>query len=94
LIVDDVITAGTSVNLSVEIIHNTGAISTGVAIALDRQEQGQNKLSAMQEVELQHGIKVISIITLENLIEYLQQQTGKGDHLEKIIQYRQLYGVT
>ncbi len=94
LIVDDVISAGTSVNFSVKIIHKTGAIPAGVAIALDRQEQGQEKLSAVQEVELRHGIKVISIITLDDIVKFIEEQTGMSDDLARISQYREEYGVS
>ena len=92
LIVDDVISAGTSVNQSVKIIHQAGAKAAGVAIAIDRMEQGQGKLSAAREVEQYHHLEVISIITLDNLIEYLQQQPAMEEHLIKINEYRKLYG--
>ncbi len=93
LITDDVISAGTSVNNSVKIIREFNAVAIGVAIALDRQERGLGDLSAVQEVEQQHEIKVISIITLDNLIEYLQGQTGMSEHIARINQYREQYGV-
>ena len=93
LIIDDVISAGTSVNLSVEIISQAGASTTGVAIALDRQERGEGELSAVQEVEQRHQIKVISIITLENLIEYLEKIPRMSENLDKIRQYSDTYGV-
>lgn len=93
LIIDDVISAGTSINHSVRLIQKAGAIPAGVAISLDRQERGQNTLSAVQEVEQRHNLKVVSIITLENLIEYLQTRTDPAEYLEKIAQYRQQYGI-
>jgi len=93
MIIDDVISAGTSVNLSVEIINQAGATITGVAVALDRQERGEGELSAVQEVEQRHQIKVISIITLENLIEYLEKIPSMAENLDKIRQYREAYGV-
>lgn len=92
LIVDDVISAGTSVNHAVEIIHNAGAKAVGVIIAMDRLERGQGKYSATREVEQSHDLEVLSIITLDNLIEYLQQQSGMKEHLDKINAYRKLYG--
>jgi orotate phosphoribosyltransferase len=92
MIIDDVISAGTSVNLSVEIIKQAGATSAGVTIALDRQERGEDKLSAVQEVEQRHQIKVISIITLENMIEYLEKTPSMVENLDKIRQYRESYG--
>jgi len=93
LIIDDVISAGTSVNLSVEIIKQAGATTTGVAIALDRQERGEGELSAVQEVEQRHQIRVISIITLEDLIEYLEKIPSMSENLDKIRQYSEAYGV-
>jgi orotate phosphoribosyltransferase len=93
IIIDDVISAGTSVNLSVEIINQAGATATGAAIALDRQERGEGKLSAVEEVEQRHQIKVVSIITLENLIEYLEKIPRMSENLDKIRQYRESYGV-
>ena len=74
LIVDDVITAGTAVRESLEIIRAAGATPAGVALALDRQERGSGTLSAVQEVEQQHGLKCVSIITLADLIEALSQR--------------------
>lgn len=92
LIIDDVISAGTSVNLSVEIIKQAGATTAGVAIALDRQEKGEGELSAVQEVEQRHQIIVISIITLENMIEYLEKIPSMSENLGRIRQYRESYG--
>lgn len=91
LIIDDVISAGTSVNLSVEIIKQAGATTAGVAIALDRQEKGEGELSAVQEVEQRHQIIVISIITLENMIEYLEKIPSMSENLGRIRQYRESY---
>jgi len=93
IIIDDVISAGTSVNLSVEIIKQAGATAAGVAVALDRQERGEGELSAVQEVEQRHQIKVISIITLENMIEYLEKVPSMSENLDSIRQYRESYGV-
>ncbi|MCK5432247.1 MAG: orotate phosphoribosyltransferase [Gammaproteobacteria bacterium] len=92
LIIDDVISAGTSVNLSVEIIKQAGATTAGVAIALDRQERGEGELSAVQEVEQRHQIEVISIVTLENMIEYLEKIPAMAENLDKIRRYRESYG--
>jgi len=91
IIVDDVITAGTSVRESVEIIRNARATPVGVLIALDRQEKGQNDISATQEVASQFDMPVISIITLANIIDYLQAENS--DQLDAIKDYRRLYGV-
>src|SRR5215471_19065173 len=73
VIVDDVITAGTAVRESLELIRAAGATPVGVALALDRQERGQGELSAVQEVEQSEGLRCVSIITLANLIEALTQ---------------------
>ena len=93
LIIDDVITAGTSVNLSVDIINEAGASAAGVVIALDRQERGKNEVSAIQEVEQAHNLQVISIISLDNLIEYLQDKSEYANVLVDIQGYRKEYGI-
>jgi orotate phosphoribosyltransferase len=77
VIVDDVITAGTAIRESVEIIRAAGATPVGVALALDRQERGQGTLSAVQEVSAQYGLQCVSILTLADLIETFAQ--GAGD---------------
>ncbi|WP_455198655.1 orotate phosphoribosyltransferase [Kaarinaea lacus] len=94
LIIDDVISAGTSVRESVEIIRSAGATPAGVVIALDRQERGKGDTSAIQEVERDYGLKVANIVCLENLVEYLQDITDKTSQLSAIKQYRDMYGVT
>lgn len=93
LIVDDVISAGTSVRESLDIISQFNALPAGVLIALDRQERGQGQLSAVQETEQQHGIKVISVINLVNIIEYLKENADMAEHVEKIRLYQQQFGV-
>lgn len=93
LIIDDVISAGTSINLSVNIITSAGAQPVAAAVAMDRQERGQQELSAVQEVERRHGIKVISIVTLDDMIEYLSSVPGMDEKLEQIRQYRQTWGI-
>jgi orotate phosphoribosyltransferase len=92
LIVDDVISAGTSVRESVSLIRAQGAMPCGVAIALDRQERGQGELSAVQEVTREYGLPVIAIATLENLIAYLRVQPTLAAHLEKVLAYERQYG--
>ena len=94
LIVDDVISAGTSVRESVEIIRQAGARPCGVAIALDRMEKGTGEHSATQEVRQMHGIAVIGIATLEDLIGYLATDRRLAPHLEAVRQYRERYGGT
>ena len=93
LIIDDVITAGTSVNHSVELIRAAGASPVGVAIALDRQERGECELSAIQEVEQRHGLGVISIVSLALLLEYLRGRAGHEQELDRILRYREQYGI-
>lgn len=92
LILDDVITAGTSVRESVEIIRQARAIPAGVLIALDRQEKGQNETSAIQEVSEQFNMPVISIITLNNIIEYLTDN-AVYEQIDTIKEYQRLYGI-
>lgn len=92
-IVDDVITAGTSVRESVEIIVAAGAIPSGVLIALDRQEKGLNQLSAVQEVSAQFGIPVVAIITLANIIEFIEKNDDTSEKLMLIKAYRLKYGI-
>lgn len=94
LIVDDVISAGTAIRESIDIIKENGAEPCGVLIALDRQERGQGELSAVQEVERDYGIPVYSIIKLDDLVNYLQQNTEFGDFYDKVLEYRQTYGIT
>lgn len=93
LIVDDVISAGTSVRESVNIITSSGATACGVTIALDRQERGLGSLSAVQEVEQQHGLPVISIANLQALIQYLEQSEELSTYRPAIAAYRASYGV-
>ena len=93
LVVDDVISAGTSVRESVELITTANATPCGVVIALDRMERGSGTLSAVQEVNTTHGIPVISIINLNDLIDYLQTRRELAHHLQAVAQYRQQYGV-
>lgn len=93
LIIDDVITAGTAIRESMQIIDAAGAKPAGVLIALDRQEKGTGELSAIQEVEQQYGIPVLSIITLGNLITYLGQQPEMQTNLATVIAYREKYGI-
>ncbi len=93
LIIDDVISAGTSVRESVDIITKHGAVACGVAIALDRQEKGQGELSAVQEVETLHQLPVSAIASLSDLLEFVKNQPAMAQHLLKIYEYRQQFGV-
>ncbi|HEC18233.1 MAG TPA: orotate phosphoribosyltransferase [Gammaproteobacteria bacterium] len=92
LIIDDVISAGTSVRESVDIIRNAGATPAGVVIALDRQERGQGEISAIQEVEKDYGLRVASIVRLQELAEYLSEKSDQADALQAIEAYRSKYG--
>ena len=93
LIVDDVISAGTSVRESVALIQAAGGQPAGVLIALDRQERGQGELSAIQEVEREFALKVLSIVTLDDLLGYLAHKPELARHHEAVAAYRQRYGV-
>ena len=97
-IIDDVITAGTAIRESFELITNAGAKPSAVFLALDRQELGQKdgqptETSAIQQVEAEFGIPVVAIATLSNLIEYLKQQPDQAENLEKMRAYREQYGI-
>jgi orotate phosphoribosyltransferase len=94
LIVDDVISAGTSVRESVELIRRAGAQPCGVAIALDRMERGAGELSAVQEVRQNYSIPVIGIATLDDLVGYLAADPAQGPNLGAVRLYREHYGVT
>lgn len=93
LIVDDVISAGTSVRESVELIKASAAIPGGVVIALDRMERGIGELSAVQEVQQMHGLSVTSIIDLDDLVEYLQNHRELEYNLRDVERYRAQYGI-
>jgi orotate phosphoribosyltransferase len=93
LIIDDVITAGTAIRESMDIIQDAGAQAAGVVIALDRQERGKGEMSAIQEVEQGFGIKVVSIISLTDLMTYLKGDPSLAQHLSAIEAYRAQYGV-
>ena len=93
LIIDDVISAGTSVRESVDIINSAKASPAGVIIALDRQEKGQTEQSAIQQVESELKIPVIIIICLADLLNYLQNNPALAKHLADVEAYRQQYGV-
>ena len=93
LIIDDVISAGTSVRESVDLIRQHGATPCGVAIALDRQEKGLGELSAVQEVVKSNHISVCAIANLDDLLQYVTNQQDMAHNLLNIKTYRQQYGV-
>lgn len=92
LIVDDVISAGTSTRESVTIIRAAGATPAAAAISLDRQERGTGRLSAIQEIEQELGLRVISIICLEDLVQYLENDPDMKEELQRLRAYRDAYG--
>jgi orotate phosphoribosyltransferase len=93
LIVDDVMTAGTAVRESLELIRSQGAEPAGVLIALDRQERGQGERSAAQEVAAQFGIPVIAIATLADVLTYAGERPELAAEHGRLLAYRELYGV-
>ncbi|MGI2259652.1 orotate phosphoribosyltransferase [Shewanella sp. GXUN23E] len=93
MLVDDVITAGTAIRESMDIIKAHDATLAGVLIALDRQEKGKGELSAIQEVERDYGCAVISIIKLADLIAYLAEKPGMETELAAVSGYREQYGI-
>ncbi|AIU68144.1 orotate phosphoribosyltransferase [Vibrio coralliilyticus] len=93
MLVDDVITAGTAIRESMEIIKANGADLAGVLVAIDRQEKGKGELSAIQEVERDFGCAVISIVSLGDLVTYLEEKGNATDHLEAVKAYRAEYGI-
>jgi orotate phosphoribosyltransferase len=92
LIVDDVITAGTAIRESLEVIRSAGATPCGVLIALDRQERGQGERSAVQELESQAGLPVIAIARLHELLAYTGARPELAQHRERLLAYREAYG--
>jgi orotate phosphoribosyltransferase len=92
LIIDDVISAGTSVRESETMIRAAGAVPAGVLIALDRQERGQGTLSAVQEVSRNHGIPVTAIATLDDVLATLRARAELRDKVAAIEEYRRQYG--
>ncbi|WED21959.1 orotate phosphoribosyltransferase [Vibrio sp. JC009] len=93
MLVDDVITAGTAIRESMEIIKANGADLAGVLVAIDRQEKGKGELSAIQEVERDFGCAVISIVSLTDLVTYLEEKGDNAEHLEAVKAYRAEFGV-
>ena len=93
LIIDDVITAGTAIREAKDIIEASGANTKGVVVALDRQEKGESELSAIQEVEQNFGISVLSIINLSHIVDYLKAGNN-ADIVSRVEIYRSQYGVS
>ncbi len=93
LIVDDVITAGTAIREVMQIIQAQGAQAAGVLIALNREERGQGELSAIQEVERDFAMPVVSIVSLTQVLEYLADNAELKQHLPVVQAYREQYGI-
>ena len=93
MLVDDVITAGTAIRESMSLIEQHNASLSGVLIALDRQERGKGKLSAIQEVERDFGTTVIAIVTLADVVTYLTEQDNMTNEINAINTYRETYGI-
>lgn len=93
VIVDDVITAGTAIREVMEILSGHDATAVGALIAIDRQERGTTELSAIQEIERSYGVCVVSVVKLDDIICYIENQSGLGKELKQIKQYRDEFGV-
>lgn len=93
LIVDDVITAGTAIREVMAILQQEGARAAGVMLGLDRQERGAGLLSAVQEVREQFGVPVVSVITLQTIVDYLARDGRYPEAMKKMREYQQRYGV-
>ncbi len=93
LIIDDVITAGTAIRESMDLLDQAAAQAAGVLVAMDRQERGQGKKSAMQEVAETYQVPVISIIRLDELIAHISQVTEYKRFLSSMENYREQYGI-
>lgn len=94
LIIDDVITAGTAIREVMTLIDENGATPAATVIALNRMERGTGELSAIQEVERDYDMQVASIISLDDLVEYLEEQGGRDTELAAIRAYRDEYGIS
>lgn len=93
LVIDDVITAGTAIRESLELITAANASLAAVCVSIDRQEKGQHELSAIQEIQRDHEVDVVTIASLSSIIEYLENQSNNNDEVEAIKTYREQYGV-
>jgi orotate phosphoribosyltransferase len=94
LIIDDVISAGTAIRESMEILKAYEATPTGVVISLDRQERGNGSTSAIQEIEAHYKVPVFSTINLSDLIEFLREDPAYGEHLKNMLAYQQAYSAS
>lgn len=94
LIIDDVVTAGTAIRESLQIIQDANATVAGIIVALDRQEKGQGELSAIQEIETTLQVNVTSIITFSHIMEYIENEPQFSAYRQPMAAYRQQYGIT
>jgi orotate phosphoribosyltransferase len=92
-VVDDVITAGTAIREVVEIVKDAGAEVAAVVVAIDRQERGTGDVSAVRQVEQELGIRVRAIVTLDDVVEYVEQTGRHAEHLDAVRAYRSEHGV-
>ncbi|MCP4880188.1 MAG: orotate phosphoribosyltransferase, partial [Gammaproteobacteria bacterium] len=93
IIIDDVITAGTAIREVMALIEGAGANPAGTLIAVNRMEKGQGELSAIQEVERDYNMPVVSIISFDDLLAYLQEQGDRHSEIDAMMAYREAYGV-
>lgn len=94
-IIDDVITAGTAIREVMEILRaQPSAQAAAVLVAIDRQEKGQGERSAVQEVEAEFGLPVISIVSLSNVLEWLENKPEFAEHAQAVAKYRSQYGIS
>ena len=91
-VIDDVMTAGTAMREVVEILDKVGASVAGIIVALDRKEKGQDKRSAVQQIHDDFGVPVYSLVDIDDIIEFVKA-TGESEHLAKMLEYREQYGV-
>ena len=93
MVIDDVITAGTAIREVIGLIENAGAELAGVIVALDRQEKGQGEFSAIQELEREFNIPVLSIVNLSQVLDYIRDDASLSRHASAVADYRTRYGV-
>jgi len=93
VIIDDVITAGTAIREVMTLFEGQSAEPVGVVVAIDRQERGQGDLSAIQEVEKDYGIKAVSVVNLDDIVQYLEEAGGYEQELKAIGSYRSQFGI-
>ena len=93
LIIDDVVTAGTAIREVIELVRGTGAEIAGVVVSVDRQERGTGDVSAIQELSQEYGIEVRAIVTMGDIVDYLEETSRFSEYLPAMRHYRETYGV-